>query len=166
MLHAWRFLTLLLAALGLGPGLAHVLELPPKMEYDRQMYMAVTSTLYRLFGLVGGPIQVGAFLAAVVLTILVRRRPAFGATLIGTLGLALSLGLWTALVSPVNAEWAEALRTSPATAAAAYQELRPRWEYGHVAAFAAWLAGFSVLLYSVVRETSGEGGSAPELSNS
>lgn len=70
----------------------------------------------------------------------------------GTLGLALSLGLWSALVAPVNAEWGEAVRTAPGSASVAYRELRPRWEYGHVAAFAAWFAGFSVLLYSVVRE--------------
>ena len=69
MIRAWRFLTLLLAALGLGLGLAHVLELSPKMAYDAELYMAVTSTLYRLYGLVGGPIQVGALLAAIVLTI-------------------------------------------------------------------------------------------------
>lgn len=122
------------------------------MAYDAEIYTAVTSTLYRLFGLVGGPIQVGALLAAIVLTFLVRRRPAFRPTLIGTLGLALSLGLWAALVAPVNAEWAEALRAGPASAPAAYLELRPRWEYGHVAAFAAWFAGFSILLYSVVRD--------------
>lgn len=156
MIRALRFVTLLLTALGLGPGLAHVLELPPKMEYDPEMYMAVTSTLYRLFGLAGGPIQVGAFLAAVILTVLVRRLRPFHPTLIGTLGLALSLGLWLALVSPVNAEWGEALRSAPATAAAAYQELRPRWEYGHAAAFAAWLAGFSMLLHSVVWEVPAE----------
>lgn len=152
MLPAWRYLTVLLAALGLGPGLAHALELAPKMQYDPELYMAVTSTLYRLFGLIGGPIQVAALLAAVVLTILVRRRPAFRPTLVGTLGLALSLGLWSALVAPVNSEWSDALRTAPGSASAAYRELRPRWEYGHVAAFAAWFAGFSVLLYSVVRE--------------
>ena len=152
MLRAWRFVTLLLAALGLGLGLAHALELPPKMEYDAELYTAVTSTLYRLFGAIGGPIQVAALLAAVVLTILVRGQPAFRPTLVGTLGLALSLGLWGALVAPVNAEWAGALRAAPDSASAAYLELRPRWEYGHVAAFGAWLAGFSVLLYSVVRE--------------
>jgi hypothetical protein len=99
---------------------------------------------------------VGAFLAAVILTVLVRRLRAFHPTLIGTLGLALSLGLWLALVSPVTAEWGEALRSAPATAAAAYQELRPHWEYGHAAAFAAWLGGFRMLLHSVVREVPAE----------
>lgn len=94
----------------------------------------------------------GALLAAIVLTILVRGRPAFRTTLVGTLALALSLGLWAALVSPVNSEWFDALQSAPEAAPAAYLELRPRWEYGHLAAFTAWLLGFSILLYSVVRE--------------
>ena len=34
MLRTWRFVTLLLAALGLILGGAHVLELPPKMAYE------------------------------------------------------------------------------------------------------------------------------------
>jgi hypothetical protein len=38
----------------------------------------------------------------------------------------------------------------------AYVELRSRWEYGHMVAFAAWLAGFSALVYSVVREIPGD----------
>jgi hypothetical protein len=84
--------------------------------------------------------------AAAVLAILVRRRPAFCSTFVGTLGLALSLGLWAALVASVNSEWAGVLEAAPVSAADAYIELRPRWEYGHVAAFAAWFAGFSVLL--------------------
>ena len=39
------------------------------MAYSAELYMEVTSTLYRLYGLVGGPIQVGSLLAAIVLTI-------------------------------------------------------------------------------------------------
>ena len=53
MLRTWRFVTLLLVALGLTLGAAHVLELPPKMQHDGEMYAAVTSTLYRLFGSIG-----------------------------------------------------------------------------------------------------------------
>ncbi len=153
MLRAWRFTTLLLAALGLTLGAAHALELPPKMQYDAEMYTAVTSTLYRLFGSVGGVIQMGAMLAAVVLTFTVRGSPAFRLTLLGALGLVVSLVLWGALVAPVNAEWLRIMESAPESVAEAYLRLRPRWEYGHVAAFAAWLVGFGLLLLSVVSET-------------
>jgi hypothetical protein len=151
MLRAWRFITLLLAALGLTLGAAHALELPPKMQYDAEMYAAVTRTLYLLFGSVGAVVQIGAVLAAAVLTVWVRGRPVFRLTLLGTLGLVLSLLLWAALVAPVNAEWARVIASAPESVPAAYLRLRARWEYGHLAAFAAWLVGYSLLLLSVLR---------------
>jgi hypothetical protein len=153
MLRTWRFITLLLAALGLILGGAHVLELPPKMAYDAELYAAVTSTLYGLFGSVGAVIQVGSILAAAVLSFLVRGRPSFHLTLFGTLCLVLSLVLWFALVAPVNAEWLRVMESTPESVAATYERLRPRWEYGHVAAFAAWLTGYAVLSLSVLKET-------------
>jgi hypothetical protein len=155
-LRTWRFVTLILVALGLTLGAAHVLELPPKMQYDAEMYAAVTSTLYRLFGTVGAFIQVGSILVAVVLVFLVRRRPGFRLTLFGTLGLVLSLVLWFTLVAPVNAEWLRTMTSAPESVPQAYLRLRDRWEYGHVAAFAAWFTGFCLLVLSVLVETSTE----------
>lgn len=35
---------------------------------------------------------------------------------------------------------------------AGWLRVRPRWEYGHVAAFAAWLAGYGTLLLSVLAD--------------
>jgi hypothetical protein len=153
MLRTCRFITLLLAALGLTLGAAHVLELPPKMQYDAEMYAAVTSTLYQLFGSVGSVIQIGAVLAAIVLTFLVRGRSAFRLTLLGAVGLALSIVLWAALVAPVNAEWLRVIESAPESVPEAYLRLRDRWEYGHVAVFVAWLIGFGLLLLSVIAET-------------
>jgi hypothetical protein len=161
-LRTWRFITLMLAALGMTMGAAHMLELPPKTQYDAQMYAAVNSTLYRLYGIVGGFIQVAAILAAAVLSFLVRDRPAFRLTLCGTLCLVLSLGLWVALVQPVNAEWLQALQTTPESVPEAYIRLRDRWEYGHVAAFIAWLSGVSLLVLSVLAETPTDRSASPE----
>jgi hypothetical protein len=147
----WRFLTLLLAALGLTPGAAHALELPPRRAYDAELYATVTSMLYQLFGSVGAVVQVGSVLTSAILTIMVRRGPAFRLTLLGTLGLVLSLVLWAILVAPVNAEWLRGMQTAPEAVPEAYARLRTQWEYGHLAAFAAWLAGFGLLLVSVLR---------------
>ena len=152
-LRAWRFLTLLLASLGSSFGAAHVLELPPRMQYDPALYTAVTSTLYRWFGIVGAIVQVGALLAGALLTYLVRGRPSSRWTLAGVLCLLSSLVLWAALVQPVNVAWGEALRSGPEIAQAAYIRLRGRWGYGHVAAFAAWFVGFCLLVRSVLVET-------------
>lgn len=153
MLRIWRFTTLLLAAIGMIMGGAHVLELPPRMQYDPELYATVTRTLYFYFGLIGSVIQVGTILAAAVLSFLVRGRPTFRLTLLGTLGLVLSLALWFMFVAPVNAEWLRVIESDPTSVPAAYERLRPRWEYGHVAAFSAWFLGFCLLLLSVVKET-------------
>lgn len=152
MLRIWWLVTLLLAALGLVMGGAHVLELPVRMQYEPSFYMQVTSTLYRYFGLVGGPVQVLAFVASVVLIWLLRGHEAFRSTLAGATCLALSLVLWYLLVQSVNASWAEALRANPAEAVQAYAQLRSRWEYGHVTAFGAWLVGFTLLLNGLLQE--------------
>jgi hypothetical protein len=109
-------------------GGAHVLELPPKMAYEPALYAEVTSSLYRLFGSVGAFIQVFALLAAAFLSFRVRGRPGFRLTLLGT----------------------AVIESSPASVPETYARLRPRWEYGHVAAFAAWLFGFACLLASLL----------------
>ncbi|MFZ7127687.1 MAG: hypothetical protein ACOWWM_16135 [Desulfobacterales bacterium] len=162
MLRIWRFITLILTALGLVMGGAHVLELPPKMRYDPEMYAAVTSTLYPLFGLIGGPLQVAAVFSALVLTYWVRGRPPFRLTLFGALSIVLSLVLWFILVAPVNAEWRRVMETASESVPSAYQRLRSRWEYGHAAAFIAWLTGFSLLLSSVLKDTPSSRAHGPE----
>jgi hypothetical protein len=153
-LRTLRFITLLLAALGLTLGAAHGLELIPKLRYDDRLYMEVTRTLYRFYGLVGGPVQVLALVAAAWLSFRLRGRPAFRLTSAGASCLGLSLALWAGLVQPVNAAWGQVLTSgTEAEALDAYARLRGRWEYGHVAAFIAWLAGVSFLLLSVLSET-------------
>jgi hypothetical protein len=152
-LHVVRFVALMLVGLGMTLGAAHALELPQKMDYDPELYAAVTSTMYRYYGLVGGPVQVLGVLAVGALCWSARgRRAAFRWTLAALVALVVSLVMWAALVQPVNAEWGRVLASDRAAAPAAYARLRPRWEYGHVAAFIAWLAGFALLVISVVVE--------------
>lgn len=147
-----RFLALLLAGLGLAPGAAHMLELPVRMGWEPSLYAAVTSSLYRLFGSAGAAFQIGALLLSAALAWRVRRRASFRPNLYGCLALMLSLLLWGALVAPVNAEWAEVIRSAPQAVPAAYARLRLHWEAGHACAFAAWLAGYCLLIASVLRE--------------
>jgi hypothetical protein len=153
-LRAWRFATLLLAALSLTMESAHVLELPQKLQYDAAMYAAVNGTLYRWFAIVGAVYQLGSIVLAAVLAFLVRGRGAsFRWTLAGALCLAAAFGLWAAVVARVNAEVATALRLEPASVPALWMRLRDRWEYGHAAGFALQLVGFSALLWGVLVET-------------
>jgi hypothetical protein len=155
-------ITLLLAALGLVMGGAHLLELPVRAQYDPEFYMHVTSTLYRYFGAVGGPLQVLAVLSSLWLAWRVRGRPAFGSTATGAVCLALSILLWFLLVQPVNAAWADALSAGYNDAVRAYAQLRSHWETGHVVAFTAWFVGVALLLHGVLREVNASPRRSPE----
>ena len=151
-LQIHRFVAVTLTALGLTLGVAHTLELLPKMNYDGELYMRVTSTLYRMYGLVGSVLQVGALLSVAVVCWMVRGRRGFRLTVASRGALAASLGLWAALVQPVNAEWGRVLQSDSSSAPAAYLRLRSRWEYGHAIAAAAWLAGLMCLVLSLLVE--------------
>ena len=151
LLRSWWFFTLLLAALGIVMGGAHVLEHPVRMHYDPELYFRVTSTMYRYFAIVGGPIQLLAIIASAVLAWFTRGRPGFGWTLAGALFLALSLLIWFLRVQAVNEAWLQAMQTHPDSVVEEYARLRGRWEWGHMMAFAAWLLGFGILLRSALR---------------
>jgi hypothetical protein len=145
------FAAILLAALGLVMGGAHLLELPVRAGYDAEFYMQVTSTLYHYFALVGGPVQVAALGLAAMLAWKNRGRPGRQHALAGATLLATSLVAWALMVQPVNNAWGAATAADPHTAVQAYDALRTRWEAGHVVAFTAWLAGFVVLLTGGLR---------------
>ena len=138
-----QFLAILLTALGLTMGAAHVLELGPRMKYDDALYMEVTRTLYLMFGIAGGAIQLASIVSVAVLCWMLRRRGPVRWTLAALVALVTSLGLWALVVAPVNAHWGAALSGDPAGAIEAYARLRWRWEAGHVVAFMAWLVGFA-----------------------
>lgn len=133
---------LTLAALGLAPGAAHLMELPVKLRYSAEFYAEVTSTLYAWFGIAGGIVQVAAMLTVAALALRFRHSPAAGLCAATAAALFISLLLWGFVVAPVNSAWAELSASNASAIAAAYEQLRPRWEFGHLAAFIAWLTGW------------------------
>jgi hypothetical protein len=164
LLQTVRFVTIVLAALSLTLESAHALELPQKMSWTAELYSTVNSTLYRYFAVVGGSWQLGAIVAAGVLTILVRKdRAVFRWTLAGLVGLVLAFAAWLVIVAPVNGEVAQVSLEAPAMLPATWLRLRPRWEYGHLAGFVLQLAGFCCLVLSLlVREATAPGASGSE----
>src|SRR5262249_46711026 len=127
--RAWRFATLLFAALSLTMESAHVLELPQKLRYDAAMYAAVNTTLYRAVASVGGVYQVGSIILAIVLTAIVRGRgPTFGWTLAGAILLTAAFGVWLAVVQPANIQVADAILQAPASVPSLWMRLQLRWE--------------------------------------
>jgi len=162
-LRSWRVLTLILAALSMGLTFAHVLELPPKMNYGARLYATVNSTLYWRFGTVGAVIVVSGVLTATVLTFLIRRqRRVLRWTLAGTLFLSAALASWWAIVYPVNAEVRQVWSPHdppqnrgtpiplPEPVVQAWPRLHNRWGYGHATGFVFHLAGFTALAGSLV----------------
>jgi hypothetical protein len=134
-----------MAALGLAPGAAHLLEMPVKLRYTPEQYFAVTSTLYAFFGSAGALVQIGAVVIAGVIATVSRGLPAARFAVAAFVLLALSLLAWGALVAPVNSRWGEAIESGSRALPELYAELRLRWEGGHAAAFALWLAGYGCL---------------------
>jgi len=148
-------IALTLTALGLVPGGAHVLELPVKLGYSPQMYAGVTSTLYAWYGIAGGVIQVAASLSVFLLAFRTRNSPQGPLTIAAAAALFASLLLWGFLVAPVNSAWAGTAGSSESEIVAAYAHLRSRWEFGHLAAFVAWMTGWFGLVAAIVRPTPG-----------
>jgi len=152
--RALRFFSLFLVALGLAPGAAHLLEMPVKLGYTPEQYFAVTSTLYKLFGSAGAVIQIGALIITGVLAFVSRGIPASRLVAAAAILLCFSLLAWAILVAPVNAQRGEAIKSGAQLLPNLYAELRLRWEYGHVAAFALWLAAYCCLQWFTLGTTS------------
>jgi hypothetical protein len=46
-IQVWRFMTLMLAAFSLSLSMAHLLELPQRMQFDQQLWVRVTVFMYK-----------------------------------------------------------------------------------------------------------------------
>jgi uncharacterized membrane protein len=143
----------MLASLSLSLSMTHLLELPQRMQFDRQLWVRVTvlENVYKLFGSVGAAFEITAILTAIVLVFLVRRR---GSTFYWTLGGAIFLVLafvsWIMFVAPMNAEFAKWL-TNPIPAD--WRQYRNQWEYAHAINALLKIIGLSLLVISVLVET-------------
>lgn len=152
-LRTVRFITLILIALSLGMAFCHALELPAKIQYDGSLYVRIQNSLYVAFGPpnIGAFIEIGTLLAAIVLTLIVRkRRPAFQLTLAGTICLLIAFPvIFFLFTSLANAFFRQA---TPESVPANWMQLRRLWEYSHAARFIFQLVGFSMILLSVLQE--------------
>lgn len=150
LIQTWRFITIMLTSLSLSLSMAHLLELPQRMKFSQQLWVAVTvfENVYRLFGSVGAVFEIGAILAAIVLAFLVhKRRSVFYWTLAGAVLLVLAFVSWILFVAPMNAEFARWL-TNPVPAD--WTRYRNQWEYAHAINAIIKIFGLSLLVLSVL----------------
>jgi hypothetical protein len=150
----WRFVTLMLTALSVGMALCHLMERPARRNYAPALWSRVTNVegTYRLFGPpVGASIEGGALIAAVALSIFVRkRRPAFTLTLFGAACMAAVQVAWWLFVFPVNSQM---VNWTPGSLPANFTELRDKWERTHAARAILQIVGLGSLVLSVLTET-------------
>ena len=154
--------TVVLLALTLGLLFAHVLEMGPKLGYPPQLYTTLNTSLYPFFGTVGAVVEVGALLATAALAVLIRHDRALCVpTAVSAAIQAAVLGLWFAVVSPVNSAFSTARPHVPPE----FVALRTRWETGHTIDAALILIALAVLLAGLLRAHTGRS-TAPRINQS
>ncbi|MFU0505931.1 DUF1772 domain-containing protein [Pseudaminobacter sp. NGMCC 1.201702] len=145
------FVTVIVAALSLGPSFAHVLEAPPRLKVwspDLWRETTVFNAQFWTFAAVGAPLDLSAIALTAVLAALLRDdHPAFGFAAIAAVLYALSLVAWFALVAPVNGELATWV---PGPIPGNFEAVRLRWEIGHMVVAALKLAGFAALAFALL----------------
>jgi hypothetical protein len=153
LIRTWRFVTILLVALLLGLGFAHLLERPAKMLYDAAFYLTLQKTLYVAWGPpnIGGILEPAAIFATLLLLFFVRKnKRAFWLTLCAGTALLLAFPVvFFVFVAPANEVF---LTATPTSIPPNWMESRTSWETGHAIRFVLQLVAFSVLLLSVFFE--------------
>lgn len=123
-----QFVAIILTALALVPGGAHLMELPNKIRLGREEYMTV-QRIYRGWALAGAVLL--AAIASTFALALVSRGQQLPFVLAGAafLLLALTLIIFFVRVYPANAatrQWTGAPEDE-----ARFERLRRQWEHGH-----------------------------------
>jgi len=144
-----RVLAIVLTALAMGMHLAHALELVPKRRWDPELYLAVQSSLYLLFGIIGPVLEVGAFVLVLLVVSKVWAHPSARVLpLVSAAAIALALLIWGVVVLPANAQLSSwhASHVTPLD----WEHWRDQWQFGQAAIFLVHLVGFSALVRSSV----------------
>jgi hypothetical protein len=132
-IYLTSLLSLLLAALSVAPSVAHVLEAWPRLfVWSPELWREATvfNGQFALFAWLGGPIDIAAIGAAVVLAYLLRLdRRSFWPALIGAAMLTAGLIAWAVIVAPMN--WVLATWTR-GPIATDFDAVRLQWEVGHM----------------------------------
>jgi hypothetical protein len=139
-----RFFSLLFVGLNLAPGLAHVLQLPHKMDLSGPDYLRVQQ-LYAGWALLG-IVVFAALISTLLLTILVRNRlRQFALACIAFGSLVVTQVIFWIFTFPVN-EQTRNWTALPVNWAA----LRERWEYSHATAAVFDLVAFVAVVLAAL----------------
>ena len=139
-----RFFSLLFVGFALAPGLAHVLQMPHKMDLSGDEYLRVQQ-LYAGWAWLG-LIVMAALVSTFVLTVLVRQRLRQFALACIALGsvFVTQVIFWT-FTFPVNQE-----TNNWTMLPVNWMTLRERWEYSHATAAVFDLIAFIAIVLAVL----------------
>jgi hypothetical protein len=147
-----RAIALIGAAGTFSAATAHVLALPNKLQLDGPLWLAVQQHLYRGWGLLIGPCEVGAIISGCVLVYLMRRRrTVMLSAVIAAACMMLALLVFAAINAPVNAavdSWT--VTTLPAN----WPAYRLRSETGHAITCALALTAVIAMLRAMFTDVS------------
>ncbi|MDB4922697.1 hypothetical protein [Mucilaginibacter sp.] len=140
------FLSLLFAGLTLAPAMAHLLEMPQKMELSMENYKVVQA-IYRGWSLLG-VLQIGAIVFTFILLFYVRQKLiVFRLTLAAFLCLAITIVIFFIFTYPANAATSN-WTISPKN----WVALRQQWEYSHTGNAVLELISFILLILGVLNK--------------
>lgn len=146
MTKALQLVAILTLAVAMAAAWAHLLEMPTKMTLSREDYLTVQQ-IYRGWALLGIVI-IAALVATAALTWQERRVPgSFRLTLIATLCLVVSLGIFFAFTFPAN-QATENWTVLPDD----WHTLRQQWEWSHAVNAILYLVALASLVLSVIRQ--------------
>lgn len=120
-----EILAVMLTALCLVPGGAHLLELQHKIGLSQADYLVVQQ-IYRGWAFAGIVLLATIVVDAVLVFMLRGQGLAFGAAMLALVLIVATLALFFAFTYPVNVATADWTMTPEN-----WQELRVRWEYSH-----------------------------------
>jgi len=150
-LRIWRFSTMMSTAVTMSAALAHIMELPAKMRYERRLYVKLHRTLYPTFGKTAGIAEAVAVLTGGVLAgwMRYRRCRTSPEATAAAVSLAAAHGLFWMLVHPANktmTSWP--LDSIPSD----WLRWRNQWEYTHAARAVLVTGAVGLLAWSALQE--------------
>lgn len=150
-LRIWRLSSILSTAVTMSAALAHLMEMPAKMRYERDLYVRLHRTLYNMFGKFAGPTEAFAVVSTGLLALWTRKHQpeSAGLTAAAALSLAAADGVFWAAVEPVN----RTMGSWPMDAIPAdWSRWRDRWEYGHAVRACLATGALATLTLSMLKE--------------
>jgi hypothetical protein len=135
----------------MSAAVAHLMELPAKMRYERSLYVRLHRTLYPNFGRIAGVAEALSLATTGVLAwrLAKRRDQASSLTTAAAACLAAAHGAFWALVSPANTTMASwPLESIPSD----WARWRDQWEYTHATRAVLVTGALGALVASLLRE--------------